>query len=57
MKNKLNALNVDFIGGQAPLTQAEESALSDFFKHKKIKIEAKKNKSQNNTSKRKLEKA
>lgn len=36
MKTK-KELEVDFIGGQAPLTKEEEKALSDFFKRKKIK--------------------
>lgn len=35
MKAKKKELNVDFIGGQEPLTKEEENALSDFFKKKK----------------------
>ncbi len=35
MKTKNKELDVDFIGGQSGLTQAEEKALSDFFKQKK----------------------
>jgi len=35
MKAKNKELNVDFIGGQEPLTKEEENALSDFFKKKK----------------------
>jgi hypothetical protein len=29
-------LNVDFIGGQDPLTIEEEKALSDFFRQRKL---------------------
>ncbi len=29
-------LDVDFIGGQDPLTAEEEKALSDFFKQRKL---------------------
>ncbi len=36
MKIKKTALEVDFIGGQSALTAAEEKALSDFFKQRKI---------------------
>ncbi len=32
MKTKRQELDVDFIGGQGPLTAEEEKALSDFFK-------------------------
>jgi hypothetical protein len=35
MKQKTKDLNVDFIGGQGPLTHAEEKALSSYFKLKK----------------------
>ena len=35
MKTKNRELDVDFIGGQSCLIQAEEKALSDFFKQKK----------------------
>jgi len=57
MKNTSIALSVDYIGGQSPLTQAEEIALSEYFKLKKIKSEAKKNTKRTNISRRKLEKA
>ena len=57
MKNTSIELNVDFIGGQASLTQTEENALSEYFKQKKNKTEAKKNTKRINISKRKLEKA
>ena len=36
MKIKKTELDVDFIGGQSALTTAEEKALSDFFKQRKI---------------------
>lgn len=36
MKTKKAELDVDFIGGQTALTVAEEKALSDFFKQRKI---------------------
>lgn len=36
MKAKKLVLDVDFIGGESPLTVAEEKALSDFFKQKKL---------------------
>lgn len=35
MKAKKIELDVDFIGGQEPLTAEEEKALSDFFKKRK----------------------
>lgn len=57
MKNTSIELNIDFIGEQASLTQTEENALSEYFKQKKNKTEAKKNTKRINISKRKLEKA
>jgi hypothetical protein len=36
MKTKKLELDVDFIGGQDPLTIAEEKALSDFFRQRKL---------------------
>jgi hypothetical protein len=36
MKTKKTELDVDFIGGQSALTAAEEKALSDFFKERKL---------------------
>ena len=36
MKSKKPELDVDFIGGQGPLTSTEEKALSDFFKRRKM---------------------
>lgn len=37
MKNKLKELDVDFIGGQEPLTKEEELAISAFIKANKKK--------------------
>ncbi len=36
MKKRKTALDVDFIGGQEPLTIAEEKALSEYFKKQKL---------------------
>jgi len=36
MKNKKIDLDVDVIGGQSGLTRAEEKALTDFFKQKRL---------------------
>ena len=57
MKNTSIALNVDYIGEQTPLTEAEGNALSEYFKQKKITNEAKKNISRTKLSSRKLVKA
>ena len=35
MKNKSTELDVDFIGGQGPLTKDEEQAISEFIKVQK----------------------
>jgi hypothetical protein len=35
MKNKLKELDVDFIGGQQPLTKEEEFAISTFIRLQK----------------------
>ncbi len=35
MKTKNKELNVDFIGGQGPLTKEEEQAVSDYIKNQK----------------------
>ena len=37
MKNKLTKLDVDFIGGQEPLTKEEELLISSFIKANKEK--------------------
>lgn len=48
MKNKINELDVDFIGGQEPMTKAEELRISEFIKKRKVintkTIKAKKSK-------------
>lgn len=36
MKTKKTELEVDFIGGQGSLTIAEEKALSDYFRKRKL---------------------
>ena len=36
MKNKSKKLDVDFIGGQGPLTKSEEQAISEFIKTQKL---------------------
>ncbi len=35
-KNKSTELDVDFIGGQGPLTKSEEQAISEFIKAQKL---------------------
>jgi hypothetical protein len=35
-KNKSTELDVDFIGGQGPLTKSEEKAISEFIKAQKL---------------------
>ena len=41
MKSKSKELDVDFIGGQGPMTKEEEQAISDFIKTQKL-LKAKK---------------
>jgi hypothetical protein len=36
MKTKKTELDVDFIGGQGPLTKKEEQAISNFIKARKL---------------------
>ena len=36
MKRKSLELDVDFIGGQNPMTKEEEKAISEFFKAQKL---------------------
>jgi len=36
MKHKLTELEVDFIGGQDPMTKEEEKAISEFIKARKL---------------------
>ena len=38
MKKKTKELNVDYIGGQGPLTKEEELAISEFIKKNKEKL-------------------
>jgi hypothetical protein len=35
-KNKSTELDVDFIGGQGPLTKSKEQAISEFIKAQKL---------------------
>jgi hypothetical protein len=35
-KNKSTELDVDFIGGQGPLTKSEEQSISEFIKAQKL---------------------
>lgn len=37
MKTTRKELEIDFIGGQEPLTAQEEKSLSEYFKNKKLK--------------------
>lgn len=41
MKQTKNELNVDFIGGQGPLTKNEAEAISEYIKAQKVKREKK----------------
>ena len=36
MKTKTKELDVDFMGGQGPLTKAEEELISNYIKNQKI---------------------
>ena len=38
MKTKKIELEVDFIGGEKPLTAKEEKELSEYFKNTKLKV-------------------
>lgn len=40
-------LNVDYLGGLGSLTPHEEKALSEYFKKKKLKLNAKKSANKN----------
>lgn len=42
MKKKTKELNVDYIGGQGPLTKEEELAISEFIRKNKEKLNKKK---------------
>ncbi len=39
MKTKKTELDVDVIGGQGSLTHAEEKAISEFFRQRKLALE------------------
>ncbi len=54
MKNKSKELDVDFIGGQVPLTKEEEQAISEYIKSQKLR-RIKKHFPVTNTSQRKRE--
>jgi len=49
MKNKAKELDVDFIGGENPMTKEEEKAISEFIKAQKL-LRAKKQIRSNKTS-------
>lgn len=51
MKNRLKELDVDFIGGENPMTKEEEKAISEFIKAQKL-LKAKKQIRNNKTSRR-----
>jgi len=36
MKTNKNELDIDFLGGEASLTESEEKALSEYFRSRKI---------------------
>lgn len=52
MKTKVIELDVDFIGGQSGLTKAEEKALSDFFRQRKLALKNSKLKQRRSLSKK-----
>ena len=54
MKNKSKELDVDFIGGQGPLTKTEEQALSEYIKRLKLLQQKKKSPSTASTRRRKV---
>lgn len=51
MKYKSKELDVDFIGGENPMTKEEEKAISEFIKAQKL-LRAKKQIRSNKTSRR-----
>lgn len=53
MKSKLKEVNVDFIGGQGPLTKAEEQVISEYIKRQKA-LKAKKKNTATSISRRKV---
>ena len=50
MKQNKNELDVDFIGGTAPLTKEEEKAISLFIKASKERRQKQKNRKKEQTS-------
>jgi hypothetical protein len=47
MKNKTTELDVDFIGGQEPLTKDEEKQISDFIRSQKLSTHKKQSRKTN----------
>ncbi len=54
MKNKIKELDVDFIGGQGPLTKEEEKQISGFIKSQKILRDKKQIRSTKKTQRNKI---
>ncbi len=54
MKIKRVELDVDFIGGQGPLTKEEEQAISEFIKKQKLLRARKKNRNKVTVQKKKV---
>ena len=54
MKRKLIELDVDFIGGQDPMTKEEEKAISEFIKADKLKLAKKSDRKKRIASRNKL---
>lgn len=52
MKSRKNELDVDFIGGQEPLTASEQKALSEYFAGRNVSKSHKSSKSTSRSSKR-----
>ena len=53
MKSKAKELEVDFIGGQGPLTKVEEQAISEYIKRQKA-LKAKKKSTKTSIRRRKV---
>ena len=54
MKRKSTELDVDYIGGQDPMTKEEENAISKFVKAQKLLRAQKQTRSTKTTPKRKI---
>ena len=54
MKSKSKELDVDFIGGQGPLTKDEQQAISEYIKKQKLLQQKKKNASTASPKRRKV---